>query len=246
MKKTTLLLTILLVLSLFVGCRDSPANNKTEDTTAPIATSPNSGEEISDPITVSGNKYTFEEKDVLILKAANVSSTTCNVALKVTYLDEQGNEIKNETKKFTGFAAGWENSFLFTPQITFHDYKCEVETWDFSGETLANKIVFENLGIEESDKVTDENRNPANGIRLFAHFTQSSNSNIKITFDIIVIGSNNEVYKIFSNDEYAIDTNPDMGYMQQTLYYTYEDTVVWPEELKGDVTVVFSLKEIVG
>lgn len=246
MKKTTLLLTILLALSLFVGCGDSTANNKTEDTTAPITTSPDSGEEISDPITVSGNKYTFEDKDVLILKAANVSSTTCNVALNVTYLDEQGNEIKTETKKFTGFAAGWENNFLFTPKITFHDYKCEVETWDFSGETVVDKIIFENLGLEESDKATDENKNPANGIRLLGHFTQSSNGNIKIAFDIIVIGSDNKVYKVFSNDEYSIGTNPNMGYMVQTLYYTHEDTVVWPEELKGDVTVVFALKDIVG
>ena len=90
----------------------------------------------------------------------------------------------------------------------------------------------------------DDKNQLVNGLKLFASLNQSCGYNIKIAYDIIVIGSDNEVYKIFNTIEYTLKSGE--RYLQKTLLYTHEDTVVWPENLKDNPTVIFSLKEIIN
>ena len=77
-------------------------------------TSDNSTEQTTGEFSVKAKKYAFEGNDLLILDIHNQTNKNCNIDITVNYKDESGNVVKTEKQNFTGFAADYQNYFLFT------------------------------------------------------------------------------------------------------------------------------------
>ena len=91
---------------------------------------------------ISGKRYTDAEGtgDVVVLDVRNVSSEAQSLTIHAQYLSRSGILLKEETRTFDGFAAGWSNSFLFEPDIEFYSFAYTVESAPYGGSCLAELV----------------------------------------------------------------------------------------------------------
>lgn len=91
---------------------------------------------------VSGKRYTDADGagDVVVLDVRNVSSEAQSLTIRAQYLSRSGIPLKEETRTFDGFAAGWSNSFLFEPGIEFYSFAYTVESAPYGGSCLAELV----------------------------------------------------------------------------------------------------------
>ena len=61
---------------------------------------------------------------------------------------------------------------------------------------------------------------------------------------VIVIDSNDNVYYVQLRHSEVLPKEADQGWNIQKLCYEKADTIVWPDELKGDVKILFAITEV--
>ncbi len=83
---------------------------------------------------VSDKMYDFEGNNLVVLNVENKTNKNYYLYIYAQYLDEDGNVLKEETRKFEGFAAGWKNNFFFTPEIPFAKFSYKMETKEYTGK----------------------------------------------------------------------------------------------------------------
>ena len=114
----------------------TPVTTAPQPTKPPVSSTPNG-------FAVKAKKYTFEGNNLLLLYTENNTNNNYTVSVVVTYYDETGKSLKNETETFEGYAAGYQKYFLFNPGITFDSYTYKVIPEEYSGECYANYIDIE-------------------------------------------------------------------------------------------------------
>lgn len=138
-----------MVLMLFAGCSEkemtkagnvsdfeSQANIQvgiSEDAAEDTSKAPLTGEFV-----VSEKKYDYNNANLELLYVENQTNRHFNVTINGTYLDANGEPIKEESQTFEGFPAGWKNYFVFYPSVAFDSFTYTVETEEFTGGTLAS------------------------------------------------------------------------------------------------------------
>ncbi len=83
---------------------------------------------------VSDKMYDFEGNNLVVVNVENNTNKNYSIYIHGQYLDENGKVLKEETKEFRGFAAGWKNNFFFTPGIPFAKFTYRMETKAYTGK----------------------------------------------------------------------------------------------------------------
>ena len=150
----TLTLAILLCLSVFVGCNTPQTPQSPDDTNTPeppedvIEDYDNENEiEIggeqpeADPehtstvgkFVAKDKTYDYQGNNVTILTLENQSEANCTVTIHAKFLSADGTVLKTETQSFEGFPAGWQNYFVFMPQIQYDAMEYTLDVKQYTG-----------------------------------------------------------------------------------------------------------------
>lgn len=107
----------------------------------------------ADGFVVSDKLYDFGENNLVVLNVENKTSKDYSITIKGTYLDEDGKILKEETKTFTGFAAGWKNNFFFMPNISFARFAYTLHAEEFVAEELVGECYASSIGLTHVYKI---------------------------------------------------------------------------------------------
>ena len=168
MKKTVVLFLLLLCLALY-SCNAEPTyvarsedpiesydnesrivveGSKTEESSAHT---PAEGEFI-----VKGKKYVYQflekvpAEEVVILSVANETYKNYEVSIAITYLDERGAVLKEESQTYQDIAAGNSTYYVFRPKIAFAEYKYSLSVKEHEGPCYLSNIVPYKWNVEDA------------------------------------------------------------------------------------------------
>ena len=128
--KKRMLAFVVLVLLSFSSC-DSSYLESIPDSTTPVDSGIVGN---TQEVVVSGEKYTYNNEDILLLCVENQTNKNYDVTIIVHYFDAAGIEIKSQKQTFTGLASGYQNYFLFQPNSTFDAYTHTMELEEIDSE----------------------------------------------------------------------------------------------------------------
>ena len=206
-------------------------------------TPPESGEVVTGDFVTKYKTYTYEGNNLAIVKLENQTTQNYTVTINAKYLDADGNELKTETQTFEGFPAGWENHLVFKPDIQFAKFTYTVNLDAFNGKcalSANSKAYFKRL--YEGKSVIDALGMTGDHTKYPTILIEFEFANLKDTYmDTYRILFNNagEIYfiqriklSIFDNTETKMSN----------LVQTTDETIVWPDELKGNVTGIVAIQ----
>ena len=158
MKKIlTLTLAILLCLSVFVGCNtpQTPDDTNTPEPPEDVIDDYDNENEIDTvgKFVAKDKTYAYQGNNVTIIKLENQSEANCTVTIHAKFLSADGTVLKTETQSFEGFPAGWQNHFVFMPQIQYDAMEYTLDVKQYTGDmffTSKSKFV---LGKIYEDKL---------------------------------------------------------------------------------------------
>lgn len=157
---------------------------------------------------VRDRKYAYEGNDLVILNVENQTNQNYTVTINGAYLDESGEVLKEETQTFEGFEAGWQNYFLFQPNIVFDRFTYTLETEAYTGECIAARLEFgwvEELLEIVGPAITSYDDNgsavwePQKELYADLFFTVHGTMPMEFCSRCIVLDSQGEIFTINSN-----------------------------------------------
>lgn len=273
MKKALILISVLLLsLSVLFACKETdtdynisnfdsesrfqveviPPSDTSDESNADTEAS--RGEVQNATFLVKDKKYVYKENDVVLLDITNETSENYSITITMTYYDDAGDELKTEERFFEQFAAGYQNCFLFKPDMVFDTYSYTVNASVFDGEVIVNKYVFKFAGLEEKRSLAnyDENMNmipnPENKyyptLEARVTFGTTHTEKMYVGVDMLLFNEQDELVAVCKFGP-PIDPKLEIGkeYKSAVLYQTKEETMVWPEQYKGDIRAVFCFIE---
>lgn len=207
---------------------------------------------VSGEFVVSEKRYSYEGADLMVLYVENQTDRHYNITINGTYLDENGETLKMESQTFEGFAAGWKNNFFFVPEIAFDRFTYTLQVEEYAGECLAQLFTpFCRLDESVDDIGTVAEPNVVSGIAVHYGFDYKQiPRTLTVYTRILVITEQGEVFAYLDFSKWGASAwYPDWageGTTKAKLFYVYPDQnkPVWPEELKGNNTVLFSITSV--
>ncbi|MBQ3002310.1 MAG: hypothetical protein IJD82_01105 [Clostridia bacterium] len=203
----------------------------------------------SDAFAVSDKKYSYDGKDLIIMQIKNQTNDPYSITINGQFLDENGNVLQTETKSFDQFAAGYENHFLFQPDIRFADFRYTIDFKKYKGDIYVNEIDvwFEGLTellvhIDELIEQGDHNRHPA----IMARFGYRSKASVSLCpiGTWIVYGNNDKIVYICPIGTWLYAGSEKDQFSSWRIHYTTDEKLTWPDHLKGELKAVYALEEI--
>lgn len=225
-----------------------PGEGENQPTTPPESgeqptTPPDSGDVVTGEFVTKYKTYTFEGNNVAIIKLENHASQNYTVTIDAKYLDAAGNELKVESQTFEGFPAGWENHLIFIPKIQFDKFTYTVDLTAFEGECVVSadsKIYFSR--VYETKACIDALLNAGDYEKyptISAEFVFENMKDIYTHRYLVVFDSTGEIYAIsFQKGAEGSDYST---YFGPFLLQTTNENIVWPDELKNDVTGIVAI-----
>lgn len=222
---------------------------------------------------VRDREYDYRDGDnrLIVLQVENQTDKNYTITINGQYLDKNGSILKEENQTFEGFEAGWKNYFFFVPEIPFERFTYTLETEEYSGECYASALQYtwsfeENeMGIPWDDWHRDEasyeaalsrGENvpppptyfvPQIVFKLNREFTRPVNKSVSIRESIVFINEQDEVIDAWVGwyTGTHLPINEGEKWANQKPYYDFPDpdNREWPEELKGNMTVLISVLE---
>ena len=214
---------------------------------------------------VSQKKVSYQGNDVMILHVKNQTDNNYSISIIAKYKDSTETVIKSETKSFEGFAAGYENFFVFQPNINFDTFSFELKTEEFIGIPVAKYLVTTGTN---GDKVRLELARSKMNLETMVEFDDwytvtSAFFNVANTYDkklyysadFVLLDNTGEIYiidsRLVEKDLRPISKPDDIKLFGHTIYLSYtdvlwkdKDSYVWPENLTGDVVGFVAMKEV--
>ena len=237
--------TLLIILSL-AACGTTP-----DDTTPSNGTIPNegnstpasnyyriTGETTTDQgFKITGKKYTYKNRDCLIVDVENQTDKNYTVSLRVHYLDAEGNEIKSQRQVFTGWAAGYQKYFFFQPNTNFSGCTYTLELEESTDECYAeNYIAVSSINIKEF-MGKDRNRVEYRAIGVYLDSENLSSEALTVNGYYIILDKHGEIRLITT--PFAHLKNPGKDTALYPLHSVpLSEELVWPDELTGDVNAI--------
>ena len=241
------LLAVLMLASALAACGDTPTETTPSDS-PPAQTTP-SGTEKTGEVVVTGEKYAYKNKDVLLLKVQNQTDNDYDITVIVHYFDAEGTEIKSQKQTFTGLASGYQNYFLFQPNSTFDAYTHTMELEEIdSEECYAEQITATFVELREFLSVRRELVQKGDFTKystIGANIKLQSNSAnpLRVSGFLVLIDKNGCVYSIKAIGQ-PMDPHEEKYSMLELYYGKTQEKLVWPDELTDDVTAIFVVTSV--
>lgn len=202
----------------------------------------------NDGFLVKDKKYSFEGNDLVILSVENQSDKTYSVTITGSYLDKNGKTLKTETQTFDQYYPGYSNYHLFKPDFTFDSFSYSLSFESYTGELYAERLTFSFNGLKEKEFPILNPEDRLEGRILYPTILMEMSFELSGTEELKPVG-----YCILFSEKDEIITIQGVGGLmpaKQTstksaiVYQTTDETLTWPEELKGDLKALYVLTEI--
>jgi len=111
---------------------------------------PASGEYAAGELVVKHKIYDYNRQNVAIVSIENHSEQPLTIRIKGYCEDTLQDKVKTISRTFYGFAAGWQNYFVFPPQMEFDEFSYELEYELYDGETYGQYITnleWQDIGL---------------------------------------------------------------------------------------------------
>ena len=203
---------------------------------------------------IKDKTYTYRDHDVVLLDITNEAQQNLSITITMTYYDESGAEIKSEERFFEQFAAGYQNYFLFKPDLRFDDYTYTIHAVAFDGEVIIDRYEYVFVGLKENRSLArlDENgnmlSNPENlyfpTIESQITFGTTHTETMYVGAEMLLFNEKDELVHV-KTFGYKINPKQEIGkeYKNGFVYQTEEETLVWPEQYTGEIRAVFCYTE---
>jgi len=186
---------------------------------------------------VKQKKYSYHEKDLILLDVTNETDKNYTVNIVGKYLDKDGNVLKTETQALKGFAAKYQTYFLFMPKVQFDTFTYELSLTPYAGECLASEI-----DVLDGKRRIDKWKTGKTMHQLIASIEYQNKSDRPLTAALtcIFFDKNGEIFYIGMP---GIKEAPAGGIAGPSvkLYVQYtENEFVYPERLERDYVDVLA------
>ena len=190
--------------------------------------------------------YEYQGNNITVLKLENHSEANCTVTIQAKFLSKSGTVLKTETQSFEGFPAGWQNYFVFMPQMKYATMEYTLDVEEYTGKMyfastsgyVLGDIYEEGMPLREKMAIGDYEKYSG----IMAKFdavdlpkTPYYKRLISIVFDNIgEIANIHTQHGPFSGE----------GYFNDIVYTPPVPTkqpLDWPEELDGGVTGIVGI-----
>lgn len=222
---------------------DTDDNSKNAENTENQNSNSSPDEPNTGTLLVKDKKYTFEGKDLVIIDVLNESNQNLSITINGKYLDENGNVLKTETQTFDQFSAGYQNYFLFRPEMNFAEFTYSIQTEMSSGPFYAKDIKCNFYGLVEYEWPDFEGEAIKRVPSLLARTNYTYLGNTKINFLVwyVIFNSSGEVVAIFGKGETLEKYTPEPDGYDSTLIHKFDPddwSWDWPDHLEGKLTAL--------
>ena len=207
------------------------------------------GGEITGTLLVKDKKYTFEGNDLVIVDVTNETNQNLSITINIKYLDASGKVLKEESQNFNQSSAGYQNYFLFRPEINFSDFSYTVDANITSATCYAKDIQCHFYGLMEYEfPDVDENGKAKRVPSLLAktNYTYLGKTEVLAHIYYVLFNSNGEIVAIFEKGP-ILNYKPDPDGYDQTVVYFFDSedwSWNWPDHLEGELTTIAVLTNV--
>ncbi|MBQ7337835.1 MAG: hypothetical protein IJW40_05180 [Clostridia bacterium] len=269
----TLTLAILLCLTTFAGCNTPQTPQTPDDTNTPEppedviddydneneieigGEQPEAGSEHTNTVgkfVAKDKTYDYQGNNVTILTLENHSEANCTVTIHAKFLNAYGIVLKTETQSFEGFPAGWQNYFVFIPEMKYDTMEYTLDVKQYTGEMYFSSISGYVLGkIYEAKWCVPQ---------ALAHGDYEKYSVIASKFDAVempktpyykrlvsvIFDNTGEIAVIHTQHGSFSCEYGEEGYYNVLVYappVLTKEPLDWPEELDGGVTGIVGVRQ---
>ena len=253
-KSTSFILLIIFILLATFGCSSTEVSSN--DTTGPTFVDPIKDYDTVDETSAEGfvikaKKYVYGENNAVILSAENQRDKNYTVSINMTYYDDAGNEITQESQLYESFAANWQKYFAFDPGIPFSSYDFTVTTEEYSGECYAQYVdisfgQLEETMLESWDRIEKYGDYTTKFPTIIStcYDKNSSGYQLKTGYHLVVIDNTGKIFFIGSSGAMIAPYAKGDNYSNIEIIQFLEGDLVWPDELKKDVLGIIVLDNV--
>ena len=252
-KAFTFLLALLLCLTTIVGCNTPQTPQTPDDTNTPeppedVIDDYDNENEINTvgKFVAKDKTYAYQGNNVTILKLENQSEVNCTVTIHAKFLSADGTVLKTETQSFEGFPAGWQNHFVFMPQIQYDAMEYTLDVKQYTGEmyfTSKSKFVlgdiYENKAPLPQTLAQRDYEKYSCVQAKFVAVEMPKTPYYKSLFSIVFDNTGEIAVIKTQSGQYSGE-----GYYQILVYappVPTKEALDWPEELDGGVTGIVGI-----
>ena len=249
-KHISVILMIFFMLLTLIGCNnaDTSVDDTTNDDNSsvlafndPIKDYDTVDETSAEGFVIKAKKYVYGENNAVILSAENQSDKNYTVSINMTYYDDAGNEITQESQLYESFAANWQKYFAFDPGIPFSSYDFTVTTEEYVGECYAQYVEISFGGLSETmdnsvdliEKYGDYTKFPT--IMSTCYEKNSSGYQLKTGYHLVVIDNTGKIFSIGSCGGLIGAYAKGENYSNMQIIQFLDGELIWPDELKKDI-----------
>ncbi len=253
-KYTSLLLALLLACGTMIACeKDEPSETSALVTEASETEASDSQVQTQDDtregFALRGQKYRYNNNDILILEVENTTDTHSSAAVTVTFYNEAGEAVKTQKKTFSQFPAGYKQSVLFQPQCSFDSYTLELSLEEYTGEVYISTFCpGRTIEIEKKEMplppYTDMTRYPTLIAKFPICFGPCTNLpeqyGLSVSGDIVLFDNTGTIYGIFSqwSEIYPNIDSKTSGTIDFEILHSKDPDWKFPDELTGELTAI--------
>lgn len=187
-------------------------------------------------------KLDYEEGNILLISAESKLDESKTLNLIVTYKDENGKQIKRDTKSIEGFAAGDSQYILLQPGFEFADHSYAIIVEDFEGvaEKAEEPLEFGDITFVKTMRYNNElawedDLTDFPTIKGKIDITNPTDITYSLKATIFVFDGNGDLYNI-STASGTVPPRAWGGTVDVVVYQQLESEFVWPEELNEDAS----------
>jgi len=191
----------------------------------------------------------FYARDLLLFDITNETDTNYTIIVTATYFDKNGKAVDLDKKKIDQFAAGYQRYVLFDTKKAFESYTFQISVTEYTGEiyhldTFSHGILepFEKMDtiwelvVEEND-FSDY---PTIMTQLVTKEQPHSETLVIKSRWILLFDQTGEIFLVVKrgNDTFFPTDKPKESFDSIILHQTTQKKLVWPEELKGELSCI--------
>lgn len=224
-----------------------------EGNTSTAVSAENSQEEVStsEGFLIKDKKYTFESTHVVIVSAKNQTKENYVLTINGTYYDANGNVLLTESQSFDQFAADYQHYFLFQPEINFEKFTYTIDASETDAPMYVNDIELVFSGLQEAkwpaDELVEQGDHTFYPViqSMFGYRNKSKDQSLKLKAigTVILLNEQDKIVAIYRMGS-TLTPKSHVDYYTKQIYYTTNESLVWPEELQGEIRAIHATIQI--
>ncbi len=219
---------------------------ETAESEPPTEESP-SPHTVPEGLVITDRLYDYQGETVILLRVRNETEEHASLGIRMTYLNENGEQIGTDGQTVLGFSANHEKYLLFRAAGRVSSYVYEAKIKPYKGEYLDHLYSSEFSHIEETSMPifpgedgydpeefeTDGTFYPCLAVHMTGSYTGSVPVDVTRTY--VLFDNRGRIYRIQTMGiKYLDAAHGEFLSTAMCLHYTTEEAVQWPPELMGE------------